>query len=85
LVDIDGMVNDIVLSRNFKTATVYKHQPVTTTMLVKVYIKYFRQDSPGVDTVFVTARGTPVQQGYINKGKCDVCIVYDIDSYDIMD
>jgi len=59
-----------VLSNKFKTAAHFSAQPVTLTLLMQVYIKYFRVACDGNIYVFTTTVGTSIRQGYINRGKC---------------
>ena len=62
------------MSPHFKTAAVYKEQPVTVPLLLDIYVNYFRIATSDMKEVFVTTKGTPVQQGYINKGNnCCLC------------
>lgn len=57
------------MSINFKTAAAYGYQPVTTTRLLEVYVDYFRKGTSDVEEVFLTTKGTPMKQGYVNRGK----------------
>lgn len=70
--DLEGMHDGVVMSTHFKTAAVYRHQPVTIPLLLEVYVKYFRQGTSEMEEVFLTTHGTPMKQGYINRGKYDV-------------
>ena len=77
LLELEGMQNGVFMSTHFKTKAVYHHQPVTIPLLLEVYIKYFRQGTSDMEEVFLTTDGTPMEQGYINKGKhiilCYLC------------
>ena len=73
--DLERMVDGVVLSPHFKTATEYKDQPVTVTLLVHVYIKFFRKPAEeSEEALFVTTKGTPVLQGYINSIRCRLLV-----------
>jgi hypothetical protein len=68
MLDLEGSMGGVVLSSNFKTAAVYKNQPITLTVLLDVYVRHFRLEGDGDPHVFKTTAGTPVRQGYINRG-----------------
>ena len=76
--DLEGIQAGVVLSTNFKTAATYRHQPVTVPLLLDVYVKYFRQGSPEVEEVFLTNKGTPMKQGYINRAFADYFAIFDL-------
>lgn len=74
--DLDNMTGGVVMSPHFKTAAVYKQQPVTVPLLLDIYVQYFRRASSDVKEVFVTTTGTCVSQGHLNKGIYVKFIIY---------
>jgi hypothetical protein len=67
-IDIVGSVEGVVLSCEFKTVARYQHQPLTLNGLVQVYIDRFRVGGDDDPHVFLTTKGTPMLQGYVNDG-----------------
>jgi hypothetical protein len=62
------MINGKIMSTTFKTSSLYKFQPITTSVLVQCYVDHFRVDE-GCKLLFVTTQGEPMKQGMINKGR----------------
>jgi hypothetical protein len=52
----------VVMSLHFKTAAVYKQQPVTVPFLLDIYVQYLRRAKFDVKVVFVTTTGTCTRQ-----------------------
>jgi len=79
--DLMNHEGGVVFSRHFKTRKEYAAQPVSVNALLQVYVERFRVgcDDDNDCLVFTTTRGTPMKQGYINKGNCAViCLLINV-------
>ena len=72
--DMDEVdTNDYHLSIHFKTSSYYQYQIVSSTEIVKLFVKYIRPwvIPPNVDTeesvIFCTSIGTPLSPGEISR------------------